>query len=145
MRTATGEDIEIATCSADHAFFLDEILADTIGSSEVRFSFQGPETPAAAKPFYPAEEILADYGPLLKSLPGVGAMATITLNVGEWLPAFETGIEIVTSTEAQSQLLNEILEPQVAGTKMLVRSKNQRFDQYGRLSESTLGLSHLGA
>jgi hypothetical protein len=133
LQTATGEAIEIQTTDAVQAQFLDDIVADQIGDSPVRFSYSGPEIGVAPKPFYPAEEILQDYGSLLKGLPGVSHIGTVTVKLGEWLPAFETAIEVVTTTKADSQLLSEVLEPQVSGTKVLIRSKGQSFDPYGRI------------
>jgi hypothetical protein len=133
LQTATGEAIEIQTTDAVQAQFLDDILADTIGESPVRFSFKGPEIGVAPKPFYPAEEILQDYSPLLKGLPGVSHLDTLAIKCGEWLPAFETAIEVVTDSKADSKFLSEILEPQVSGTKVLIRSEKQSFDEYGQL------------
>ena len=133
LQTAAGKAIEIQTTDAIQAQFLDDIVADTIADSPVRFSFSGPEIGVAPKPFYPAEEILQDYSSLLKSLPGVSHLGTVSISCGEWLPAFETAIEIVTQSKSDSRFLSEILEPEVSGTKILVRSEKQSFDEYGQL------------
>lgn len=133
LQTADGERIEVKTVDAAEAHFLDEVLADDIRGSKVQFAYQGPEMGVAPKPFYPAEEILRDYGSLLNSLPGVSHLGTVSVKCGEMLPAFETGIEIVTANKADSNLVRDLLEPQISGTKLLVRSEKEKFDQYGQL------------
>ena len=128
LQTADGERIEVKTVDAAEAHFLDEVLADDIRGSKVQFAYEGPEIGVAPKPFYPADEILRDYGSLLNTLPGVTHLGTVTIKCGEWLPAFETAIEVVTGNKADSELVRDLLEPQISGTQLLVRTEDEKFE-----------------
>ena len=124
-KTFNGEGLEIRAKDSLTAARLDDILADSIKGREVSFSFQGPEIVAPKKDFFPAEDILKDYGPLLKSLPGVSYIDTVSIQMGEMLPAFETALQVVADDKAQATFLSEMLEPEIAGTKVLVKGRQQ--------------------
>ncbi len=119
-----NESITIQAEGAVEAAFLDDILADSIKGYSVEFGFDGPATDVPQKVFYPAEEIVKDYGQLLKNLPGVSHLGTMTINAGEMLPAFETCVEVVTGSKAQAKFVDELLESKLCGTRILVRSEN---------------------
>lgn len=123
VKQVSGEAIQIHTADAFQAAFLDDILADNMGGSPVRFIHDGPEIGIAPKDYYPAEEILKDYGKLLKGIPGVCHLDTVRIEAGEWLPAFETGVKVVACSQADGKFLTELLEPELAGTKIVVADK----------------------
>lgn len=127
-----NECIDIRTEDATEAHFLDTAISDTIKGRDVRFSHAGPEIAPAPRDFYPADEILLDYGRMIKGLPGVTHLGTMTIKCGEWLPAQEKAIEVVAETASEAKLLDELLEDDIAGTSVLVRSEKEKFDQYGR-------------
>ena len=120
IKQVSGEAIQIHTADAFQAAFLDDILADNIGGSPVRFVHDGPEIGIAQKEYYPAEAIIEDYGKLLRGIPGVCHLDTVRIEAGEWLPAFETGVKVVACSKADRQFLSEMLEPEMAGTKIVV-------------------------
>ena len=124
-KTFAGEGLEIRAKDSLTAAHLDDILADSIKGRAVSFSFPGSKSALSRKDFFPAEEILKDYGSLLKSLPGVSYIDTVSIQLGEMLPAFETAVQVVAEDKAQATFLSEILEPEIAGTKVLVNSRQQ--------------------
>ena len=125
-----GEGINIQANNAAEADFLDEILADSIKGHNVSITHNGPEIGIPQKDFYPAEEILEDYETLIKALPGVDHLATVSVRCGGMLPAYETAIEVVTESAAQVRLVQELLEPEVAGTQIFVRGAKQKPGKY---------------
>lgn len=120
LQGIAGEGIEILTEDAAQASRLDDVLADTIEGREVRFTYSGPEIAPAPVDFYPAEDIVKDYGSILKSLPGVTHVGTVSVKMGAMLPAFETAIELKTENRSQAYFLSDMLEPEIQGTKLTI-------------------------